>query len=148
MTAMDIEERIKLMQSDAFQSGEIAAYDKLFKIVFRSEFYNRSFIDSLNFNLPEHYIQNSARLNYLGRDAIEYDLHKELKELTVPVLLVTGDNDPIAEQAFEKMVNLFIDREAYIMENTGHFPFVESKVEFFKIVEKFLRKHPINRKGN
>lgn len=144
MTEMDMEERTKLMQSDAFQSREIAAYEKLFKIVFRSQFYNRSYIDSLNFNLPEHFIQNSAKLIYLGKDAIDYDLHEKLKELTVPVLLVTGDNDPIADQAFKKMVNVFSDREEYTMENTGHFPFVESKMEFFGIVEKFLRNHPIN----
>ena len=70
------------------------------------------------------------------RELPRYDLRDRVKELRMPMLLIVGAEDPylthmrwLAENSCATLL---------VLENVGHFPFIEAPSEFGKKVASFL----------
>lgn len=62
-----------------------------------------------------------------------------LDGLTMPVLLLVGDHDLFtAHQQSERIARLVPHAQLQIIEDTGHFPWLEAPDRFFKILRGFL----------
>lgn len=67
-----------------------------------------------------------------------YNLHDSLKGLNIPTLIIHGDYDPIPPSTAHNL-HMSIPGSKYILlENCGHFPFVESPYDYFKAINDFL----------
>lgn len=67
-----------------------------------------------------------------------YDFRKPLKALTVPVIIIQGRQDPIGEATAQLIKNSFKSSDLRLLENCGHWPFLEKRDEFAKLLESFL----------
>ena len=68
-----------------------------------------------------------------------FNLYDQLSRLTVPTLLIHGDYDPIPSEAIEKIHRTIKGSELVILEDCGHFPFIEKQDEFIESIFRFYK---------
>ncbi len=77
----------------------------------------------------------------LAKSAIRNNLNDELKQITLPTLLIWGNNDtitpPFVAQEFHKLIP---NSELHFIDKCGHAPMMEVPDEFNAILHKFLKK--------
>lgn len=138
-TDLDRRDRQKIMESGALQSAEPArAIERLLKISFRPQMYDTTYLNQLNLYIPDDYMVRSGLFGLLGTDMRTFDLYKDLSKITCPTLIVYGGEEPAATMHANKMTKSFDNAHLNIIENSGHFPFIEQKNEFLRVVELFL----------
>lgn len=108
--------------------------------------------------IPVHHFRNYANvsINFIGllnnmivsskptqyfvkHERNTYDIRGDIENITVPTLIVVGDDDlphmKIGSQLLQERIH---KSELVVIENCGHWPFVEAPNEFFKKVFPFL----------
>lgn len=69
-----------------------------------------------------------------------WDLSGELSHVDVPTLVVHGRADAVPFASSQAFANAIPGARLWVMENTGHFPWMESPVDFFTGLNTFLRR--------
>jgi pimeloyl-ACP methyl ester carboxylesterase len=67
----------------------------------------------------------------------DYDLRPDIQRLSVPAVVVQGENDPIPLEASRTVAQLLAG-EFHSLPRCGHVPYVEAFDEFVAIVGGFL----------
>ncbi len=137
-SASDIELRTTLIRSKEFQNGDPLAFEKLMKIGFRYQFHDSAFIDSLQLNLPADFAVKSAVLQGLGPDLVNYDWSASLDTIHSKVLLMYGAADPLTALAMPIYADNLPFSQSVILDQSGHFPFLEQQVLTLKHIRRFL----------
>ena len=79
----------------------------------------------------------------LAKSAIRNNLGDELNKISLPTLLVWGNNDiitpPFVGHEFNRLIP---NSELYFIDKCGHAPMMEVPAEFNVILERFLQKFP------
>lgn len=139
VTHQDSLDRMAVMHSEEMRNRNPETIAKLFRISFRTTFYNRALVDELKLVFDQNYFANSRLLRYLGEDAITYDLHPQLSGVQCRTLIIHGDADPIPLEAPQKIQGSIKGAQLVVLKNTGHFPYIESPQELFKTITDFLK---------
>lgn len=138
-TKQDSIHRAEIIQTDEFQKRETIAIESLMKIGFEHQFYDIAFLDSLHLSLNKDYIKTSRLLQNSAKDLTEYDFHPDLKKIQSPTLLIYGSYDPLTELAGTRIHQAIVKSEFKILDNCGHFPFIEKQDEFKTIIMDFMK---------
>lgn len=78
----------------------------------------------------------------LAKSAIRHNLGDELRDITIPVCLIWGQNDTITPpMVAEEFHKLLPTSELHWVDKCGHAPMMEVPEEFNKILGAFLDKH-------
>jgi proline iminopeptidase len=67
----------------------------------------------------------------------EFDLRPALGGLSLPALVVHGDDDPIPVES-ASVVAALLGAEFHVLQNCGHVPYIEAYADFSRIVGTFL----------
>ena len=137
----DNRRRIELMESEALKLREPQAIESLMKIGFKHQFYNDLFLDSLHLSLDGNYMKSSQLLQNLGKEMSNFDYHSDLKSIECPTLLIYGSYDPLTELAGQKLNESIVNSELKVLDDCGHFPFIEKTDEFGKTVRSFMQQN-------
>lgn len=137
-TREDSLERAAILGSEDFSNNRPEAFQRLFRVLFRKEFYNRKLADSLTLTFQDSFKEGSTMLQYLGADMAQYDYFESLSKVSLPVLIIYGDHDPLSGIAGTPLKASMPDARLEIIPQCGHFPFVEKPEEFFPLVRIFL----------
>ena len=138
-TAEDDSVFAQITGSDAFKNKEASAYEDLFRALFRKTFYHKPLADSLTLTFPDAFAANSQKLQYLGRDLGEFNILPALEEIEVPTLLIYGAYDPLAALAGDSIHKHMPGSHYKVIEECGHFPFIEQPAEFVEVVNAFIQ---------
>lgn len=141
-TEDELEARMAIIRSEAFKNDDPQAYEELYRLLFESEFYDRKYLDSLDLNFQPSFAETGRKLRHLTRDYSEYDVHMDLEELEIPVLIIYGAIDPLTEISSSDLENFIPESKLVIIPESGHFPFIESKGFFFNEVRSFISATP------
>ncbi len=77
----------------------------------------------------------------VGNDIGSFDYRKELKSLTMPVLIVAGRYDRVAVPKMQVLYKEYCPKAKFVMfERSGHNPQVEEKAAFYNLVKGFMSK--------
>ncbi|WNJ17803.1 alpha/beta hydrolase [Pontibacter sp. G13] len=134
-TAEDSAETAKILQSAEMQSRSPRAFEQLFEVSFRKEFFRRELADSLHIHLSDSFVmQQRAMLQGLGPELQEYDFSEMAAELQVPTLLIYGDHDPLMEISGPKLAELIPENEFVVLSECGHFPFIERPDTLMEVI--------------
>lgn len=139
ITEQDNINRQEILQSDLFKNNKSEAIEKLLMLSFKNQFYDSTFVDSLDFDLPEDYMIRSQRFGNMRQDIEDYNLHPSLSSIEIPTLLVYGEIEPAATMSGPKLDSLFANSRFVVFQNAGHFPFIEQQKPFLKTVRAFLK---------
>jgi len=140
-TPEDNDHRAAIIRSKEFEQRDPEAIEALMKIAFKHQFYNTAFLDSLRLGLDENYGETSRLLQYLGSEVITFDFQSDLKNITTPTLLIYGRYDPLTELVGDGLARNMNNAEYVVINQCGHFPFIEQQDKFMQIVTKFLGEH-------
>ena len=83
-----------ITSSAAYQNNEPQAFEEVFRILYRRQFYRPELADSLTLTFQPTYRESSRALHSLGPDLRYYNLYSRLTNVQVPTLIVYGDYDP------------------------------------------------------
>ncbi len=141
-TAPD-KERIKaLKESEAYTKGDPKTVAEYNRLVYRHYVYDPKSLDLLHVELtPQEHI-NCWKVHNLFREHLllhPFDLAKKLNHLTVPTLIVHGDADIIPFPTIEETQRAIPGASLVVIENCGHFPYIETPEAFFETVESYLK---------
>ena len=140
-TEEDVQRRTEILQSEAFQKGEASALRDLMMMSFEKQFHNIEKAKDLNLWIPDDFLARSGQFRYMGNILSNYDLHPDLEKVSCPALIIYGDQEPYARESAQALVAALPKGESEILEQAGHFPFVEQKDTYIKQVRSFLNKH-------
>jgi proline iminopeptidase len=68
----------------------------------------------------------------------DFDWRDPLKRVSAPVLVLHGSRDPIPVSAAKEWAAAFPNARLLLLEDVGHFPYVEAPESFFPAVDAFL----------
>ncbi len=137
-TQKDSIRRVEIFNSEEFQKRSINSIESLMKIGIKHQFYNKTYLDSLNLSLNENYMTTSQLLQNLAKDLSDFDFHSDLKTIRCPTLLIYGNYDPLTSLAGVKIHELIDNSELIVLDECGHFPFIEKQNEFNEVLTNFL----------
>jgi len=137
-TQQDLIDRETVMSSPEFQKSDSKSYEKLFRINFRTGFYNRSLADSIHLSFPTDYKTRNTLLRKIYPDNWFYSLGSKLANVLCPVLIIHGDYDAMPKICYTDLHERLLRSILVTIPNCGHFPFIEANERFFAEVEKFL----------
>lgn len=132
----------QILKSDAFRNGDLKTYSTLFKISFKYSFYRTSYVDSMNLILPVDFVQKRKKLFYMTKELSAYDFYPLLSNIKCPTLIVHGSYDAIPIDLSKKIQNSIKGSELKVIDEAGHFPFIEKRMEFTSIITSFLKNNP------
>jgi len=76
----------------------------------------------------------------IGGEMAKIDFRIRLKEITAPTLIITGRYDRVALPSFAIQYKKYMPQATFtIMENCGHFPFIEKPNEYFSMITEFMQ---------
>lgn len=108
-------------------------------------FHDASIAEKLSKNPPDmnpevyYQIAGDDADFFIGGDIAKLDFRTRLKDLRMPVLIVTGRYDRVAIPRFAIEFKRFAPQAQFVMfERSGHFPFMEEPQPFFDTLRKFL----------
>lgn len=137
-------EKIEVMESsEAFQNGDPEVVVPYTQLIFSLYLKEPQVVEKLNFHLtPEtipkqRQVFSAIKANFFAHP---FDWHPVLKQIHCPVLVVHGDADPIPEQTARRIHESIPSSVYVLLENCGHFPFVEKPQECMEVLEAFFSK--------
>ena len=137
-TAADSVERQAIRETDAFANQEPEAIAQLLRLSFRLQFHDTSMANELQLYVPEDYSDRSMQFGYMMVDLMDFDLHDDLTAVTVPTLILYGSAEPATELSGAMLRERMPNSEWVVIENAGHFPFIEQPAAFTDAVRRFL----------
>lgn len=139
MTEQDSIDQAQILGSEALKKHEAGAYEDLFRLLFRREFFNKELADNLILTFPDDFYARSQILQYLGRDLAEYNIYDDLEYFPFPTLIIYGDYNLLSNEVAHKIDAHIPNSELVILKNCGHFPYIEQKDAFFTVIRSFLK---------
>ncbi len=127
-----------LRASPAVAAREPAAIERLLQLSFRSQLHDPALAERLRFQIPDDYGARSRQFGRLMPELSSYDLTEELASLRVPTLLVYGASEAGAHIGAEALRAAIPDLRVEVIEQAGHFAFLEQPERFRRVLEGFL----------
>ena len=129
-----------IRRTPAFAARDTAAVNGLFFHAFRGTFADEAVADSLlRLTLHERTARQGTRVATLLMTPLQgLDFWDRLADISVPVLIVHGDRDPIPPEMVEALDDSLPDSRLAPIEGAGHFPFIEQPGLFWSAVRTFL----------
>ncbi len=137
----DIKDMFAFDDFKKLNSVQIAnAYRALFSVYL----YDPSLIDNLSLNLSEESAQSGfqVREEMSKTDWMQpgINLFPDLKKLDIPTFILHGKQDIVPDWTAEQVHAAIPNSEMVMLEECGHFPYIEKPSEFFGEVCQFLNK--------
>lgn len=134
----------KISATPEFKNATSTSIRKYLELLFSVYCYNSKDSKKLSLN----FMPNSTRSGFKVTDIFmqtyfknPYDLRPELKKLKTPTLIIHGDHDIVPVKLAKELNNSIPNSKLVIIENCGHFPYIEQPQEFFENLSKFLNQY-------
>lgn len=130
----------ELVSSEGFAAGDQQTISQVAKLLFKPYFKKEALLAQLNLDLSS---QTAKRLFPIFATVTPYlsayDITDDLTRITAPTLIIHGDYDPIPPRFAKELDRLIPDSRLVLLENSGHFSFVETPEPFFNAIRDFLK---------
>jgi proline iminopeptidase len=129
-----------IQSSDKFKHGDSESITQLFRTLFTAYCYSPNAVEQLVLQFTaESYLDGSKVAEIFDEGYLtDYDLKLELQKLQLPVLIIHGDHDVVPLTTAQEIAALIPGAQLVVLENCGHFPFIEKPVELFAALKRFL----------
>jgi pimeloyl-ACP methyl ester carboxylesterase len=130
--------RAEIMGSTAFEEDDPEAIRELLLLTFSWQFHDPAKIEGLDLYVPDDYGERSFQFGLMREDLVTFDFHEQLGELTIPALILYGADEPGAAIGGRALHAAMQNSEFALVDEAGHFPFVEQPEETLALVRDFL----------
>lgn len=137
----DLKARLaEFRSSEAVQNREPDALDAMMRAQFEASFSDPSLTSDLELYFPSDYTDREHRYFALASELQGFDLNAGLAALDVPTLVVYGEAETGAEVGGPELRDAIPNAEWVVIEDAGHFPFVEQQQRTLDAIESFLER--------
>lgn len=136
----------KLILSQSFKDGKQEAILQAYRFSFAQNIFRRAILDSLNLYIADQPIQRQQKLGRLFRDQASsiYNDYNMLPFLTPPCLIIHGSYDATPRSSIEQMDNMLPRSSMKVIQDAGHFSFIEAPDSVASELVPFLQSLPDN----
>jgi len=135
----DVRKIREIMASEAFRKLEAPAVRNYFQISEKVKFHDPAMIKKMEIDLDRDKIEKLVWVGQLMNPHLaDYDIVDQLSSITCPVLVIHGDYDTIPLESSRLIYRQIKGSRLLVLEDCGHFPFIEAPVLFFREVRDFL----------
>lgn len=131
----------EIAASEEFAANSPDALKKYWQIFFRSYFYDQSLSSSLNLEQTKRTWANGDIVSgLLSENRLkDFNIYDRLAAIRCPTLIVHGDFDPVPLEYAQKIHEVIDNSQLVILEDSGHFSYIETPAEFYSAVTDFLK---------
>jgi len=123
---------------DANKKNLANAAAKIVKPIFKPKFM-QGLRKKIYKQIGSDYAETSGTMTATYVKTIEEDLTEDLKKITVPTLIIFGEDDTVTPVSYgEKMHSLVPNSKFKILKQAGHFSFLDKPEEFVEVLNKFI----------
>lgn len=113
---------------------------EMLKLSYEVQMYDRSNLNKLDLYMPIDFMLRNEVFGLLGPGMSSFDLYADLEYVVTPTLIFYGSAESAVDLHAQKMTNAFADAKLEVIENAGHFPFIEAKQSYLGHISSFLSK--------
>lgn len=93
------------------------------------------------FDKSIHKKMAATRMNFFAREILQFDVTKQLHQVTAPTLILCGKHDVQCPVVFsEEMAGEIPKAQLAIFNESNHYPFLEEEQAFMKVIDEFMDK--------
>ena len=134
-----MEEFNSLKNSTAFEEGDPDTHIRYYQLVFATYLHNPDLVGRLNLKMSQSAFINARKAQKIfSKELSDYDLSENLKLVSFPTLIVTGTSDITPVFIAEEIHKLIPDSRYLVIQDCGHFPYLEQPEEFFTSLTRFI----------
>lgn len=142
-SAQDSVELVRVLSSPELRTREASAVNAMLRVFFRATFADRALADRLVIDLDPRTAKNMASVaTFVMGPLGAYDLWGEVATIRVPTLIVQGEADLMPLEMVQDLAKAIPGSELAVIQNAGHFPYIEKPGETFGAINRFLARHP------
>ncbi len=139
LTADDREEINSIMQTNPFEKREMDAINRFVQINEKPRYFDQSYVSK---NKPIFTFDTLTKLQtvsgLLNEELDDYDIYQRIQGLDTKTLVIHGDYDPIPVKSSRKYSEMLTGSRFQLINDCGHFPFIEKKEETLSSIVDFL----------
>ncbi len=98
----------------------------------------------LKIKLPNDYFKRAKTFEHIGPELYAFDITTKLERIIAPTLIIYGDQEPAVKISAPVYKNKIPNSRLIVIENCGHFPFIEQPETFNHYVESFWKEVEAN----
>jgi proline iminopeptidase len=133
----------RLARSEAFRRGDSSAVNSLLRLVFRTQFADTSKANLLQIRLDPRTAQNMSKVATLVMGPLgAFDMWNVAADIRVPTLIIHGTADAIPIDMPRELARTIRGAQFIVIEDVGHFPYIEKPNETSSAINEFLRRIP------
>jgi proline iminopeptidase len=126
----------------SFKNQETNITQKYWRIIMKPFFKDTTMVNEVNLTFGKNTLKNLAGINKLLMDNLgDFDIYGELPVIRCSSLVIHGTYDPFPAEGAYKVHKQLQSSKLVIMENAGHFMFIDARGRFFELVRNFLKDH-------
>ena len=138
MTQADKDSVAKMISNGYFNTK--AGRSSLFPILWKPYVYDKEKIKLISTSINDSFLLIGKHIGKSFKTSLLQDkLNERLVLLNIPALIIQGDYDPLPLSSAEINHQVLKGSKLVVLNNCGHFPFIEKQEEFTKIVDDFLQ---------
>lgn len=143
ITLADQHKQETLINSEAFRNGEISAIKKAYTYSFSQNIFDKKFVDSLHLFIPDQTTARQQMLGLLYQDpqVTVYNDYNLLRDIRTPSLIIHGSYDASPIAASELIAEKLPHAQLEVIEESGHFSFIEQASVVREELARFLNSH-------
>jgi proline iminopeptidase len=137
------EDRVAMLdmeQSESFRNNEDSAVRQYWRLILKPFFKDKSMINKFDLTFGKNTTKNQSAIGQLlMEDMGHYDMHKDLEVIDCPTLIVHGTYDAFPCEAAYRVHKHIPSSRLVILEDAGHFMFIDAHDRFFPLIRRFLK---------
>jgi proline iminopeptidase len=132
----------EIERMESFKNRETGVVQKYWRIIMKPFFKDTSMVNEVNLTFGKNTLKNLAGINKLLMYNLgDFDIYGELPVIRCPSLVIHGTYDPFPAGGAYKVYKQLQSSKLVIMEDAGHFMFIDARDRFFDLVRNFLKDH-------
>ena len=139
LSGEDIEEINSIMENNPFETQDMGAINRFIQINEKPRFFDQSYLSR---NQPTFTFEMIGKLQtvsgLLNEELDDYDIYPIIRGVDIKTLIIHGDYDPIPIESSKKYLEQLPNSSLRLIDECGHFPFIERQKETLTYIEDFL----------
>lgn len=131
-----------LEHSSSFQQGNPHVVEEYYRMIFETYCFKKNDAQKITLQFSKATATNGQKIEKIFEENFfskPYDLRPQLHQLTIPVLIIHGDQDPVPVETALETNDALTNSTLVILKNCGHFSYIEQPKKCFGAMSKFLK---------
>lgn len=133
----------RIQNSSEFKDGDSKCVEDYYRMIFSHYFFKKEDLQKLSLQFTSKAIKSGFKVwNHLSEHYLAkfYDLRDDLKKISIPTLIIHGEQDPILLSTVYDTKQAIPNAKIIVFKECSHFSFIEKTDDLFNEIRVFLHR--------